>query len=112
MRLTVTALSDRLRSEADAWEFLEELRWPSGVVCPTCHGSNVYLVVPKNGCSRRTVSGSMSERRTWNCRECRRTGRSPQFSATTGTMMHKNRIPLRGPVPRPCAFVKTAGARD
>ena len=90
MRTTVTALADRLRSEADAWEFLEELRWPGGVECPKCHGSDVYLVKPKNGHSRRTSSGSMSERRTWNCRTCRR-----QFSATTGTMMHGTKIPLR-----------------
>ncbi len=95
MRMTVTTLSDRLRSEADAWVFLEELRWPNGPKCPTCHGQAVYLIVPKNGCSRRTVSGSMSERRTWNCRQCRKAGRKPQFSATTGTMMHGTRIPIR-----------------
>jgi len=90
MRTTITALSDRLRTEADAWEFLEELRWPNGPICPNCHGSDVYLIVPKNGVSRRTVSGSMSQRRTWNCRPCRR-----QFSATTDTMMHGTRLPLR-----------------
>jgi transposase-like protein len=90
MRTTVTALTDRLRTEADAWEFMEQLRWPNGPVCPACHGSDVYLVVPKNGVSRRTVSGSMSQRRTWNCRPCRR-----QFSATTGTMMHGTRVPIR-----------------
>lgn len=90
MRTTVIALAERLRTEADAWEFLEELRWPNGVICPKCHGSDVYLVVPRNGTSRRTSSGSMSERRTWNCRPCRR-----QFSATTGTMMHGTKIPLR-----------------
>jgi transposase-like protein len=90
MRTTVTALADRLRTEADAWEFLEELRWPGGVACPKCHGSDVYLIVPKNGTSRRTSSGSMSQRRTWNCRACKR-----QFSATTGTMMHGTKISLR-----------------
>ena len=90
MRYTVTTLADRLRSEADAWEFLEELRWPKGIVCPTCHGSDVYLIKPRNGVSRRTVSGSMSQRRTWACRPCRR-----QFSATSGTMMHGTRLPIR-----------------
>ncbi|HAM01606.1 MAG TPA: hypothetical protein DCQ30_05180 [Acidimicrobiaceae bacterium] len=34
-------LADRLRTEADAWEFLEQLRWPNGVACPKCHGSDV-----------------------------------------------------------------------
>jgi hypothetical protein len=95
MGMTVLELADKLRSEADAWEFFEGLRWPKGVKCPTCHGMDVYLVKPANGCSCKTVSGSMSQRRTWNCRECRRAGRKPQFSATTGTMMHGTRVALR-----------------
>ena len=90
MRTTVTELADRLRTEADAWAFLEELRWPNGPKCPTCHGRDVYLIIPKNGVSRRTTSGSQSQRRTWACRPCRR-----QFSATSGTMMHGTRIPIR-----------------
>jgi transposase-like protein len=90
MRTTLPALTDRLRTEADAWAFLEELRWPNGVACPKCGGSDVYLIVPKNGNSRPRASGYMSERRTWRCRPCNR-----QFSATTGTMMHGTKIPLR-----------------
>ncbi|HZU79535.1 MAG TPA: IS1595 family transposase [Acidimicrobiales bacterium] len=90
MRTTVTALADKLQTEADAWEFLEGLRWPNGPACPRCQGTDVYLIVPKNGVSRRTSSGSMSERRAWQCRPCRR-----QFTATTGTMMHGTKIPLR-----------------
>ena len=72
MKLTFIALFDRLRFEDDAREFLEELRWPKGVVCPTRHCSDVYLVVSHNGCPGRTAWGSMSERRTGNCREYRR----------------------------------------
>src|ERR1022692_3755802 len=90
MRTTVTGLADKLRTEADAWEFLEGLRWPNGVICPECRSEDVYLIVPKNGVSRKTVSGSLSQRRTWNCRPCRR-----QFSGTTGTMMHGTRLPIR-----------------
>src|ERR1700722_8679220 len=90
MRITVPALAKQLQTEADAWKFMEEMRWPQGVVCPTCHGTDVYLIVPKNGCSRRTSSGSMSERRTWYCRSCKR-----QFSATTGTIMHGTKVALR-----------------
>lgn len=30
MGITVTALADRLQTEADAYKFLEELRWPTG----------------------------------------------------------------------------------
>jgi hypothetical protein len=74
MRTTVTALADRLRTEADAWEYMESLRWPNGPVCPKCNGTDVALIRPKNGVSRRASGGCMSERRTWNCRECRRMG--------------------------------------
>jgi transposase-like protein len=88
--MNLAALSRSLVTEADAWAYLEELRWPKGVKCLRCHGDDVYLIVPKNGNSRRTSSGSMSERRTWNCRPCRR-----QFSATTGTMMHGTKVSLR-----------------
>ena len=42
MRLTVTALADKLQTEADAWKFLEDLRWPDGPTCPTCGGEDVY----------------------------------------------------------------------
>lgn len=43
------ALADKLRTEADAWEFLEKVRWPNGPVCPDYRGTDVQLIVPKNG---------------------------------------------------------------
>jgi transposase-like protein len=89
-KTTVTSIAFEIPTEAAAWVYLEEMRWPQGAECPKCHGDDVYLIVPTNGQSRRTSSGSMSERRTWNCRKCRR-----QFSATTGTLMHGTKIPLR-----------------
>lgn len=89
-RTTVTSIAFEIPTEAAAWVFLEEMRWPDGARCPRCDGSDVYLIVPANGMSRRTSSGSMSERRTWNCRKCRK-----QFSATTGTLMHGSKISLR-----------------
>ena len=92
---TLLALADKVQTEADAYRYLEGLRWPGGVVCPNCHGSDVYLIQPKNGVSRKATNGTMSQRRTWNCRECRRAGRSPQFSATSGTVMHATKAPVR-----------------
>lgn len=89
-RTTVTSIAREIPTEAAAWVFLEEMRWPHGPTCPKCHGSDVYLIVPANGTSRATRTGTMSERRVWNCRKCRR-----QFSATTGTVLHGTKIPLR-----------------
>ena len=93
MKATVIALADQLRTEADAYEHLEGLRWPNGVMCPNCHGSDVYLIRPANGISRKATNGTMSERRTWNCRDCRRAKRSPQFSAISGTVFHATKAP-------------------
>jgi transposase-like protein len=89
-KTTVTSIAREIPTEAAAWVYLEEMRWPNGARCPKCSGQDVYLIVPDNGMSRRTSSGSMSERRTWNCRPCRK-----QFSATTGTAMHGTRIAIR-----------------
>lgn len=37
MGLTVAAITDRIQTEADAYHFLEELRWPTGSpTCPHC----------------------------------------------------------------------------
>lgn len=88
--MTVNSLTQCLVTEADAWAYLEELRWPTGAKCPRCKGTDVYLQIPRNGRSRTRASGHDTERRSWQCRTCRR-----QFSATVGTMMHGTKIPLR-----------------
>lgn len=95
MKTTILSLADQIRTEADAYEYLESLRWPTGVTCPNCHGSDVYLIQPKNGISRKTRDGVMTQRRAWNCRDCRRAKRSPQFSAISGTVMHATKAPVR-----------------
>lgn len=60
---TVLEIADRVRDEADTYRFLEELRWKGAPRC--CHGAseNVRYVKPANGTTRRTSSGSMSQRR-------------------------------------------------
>lgn len=64
-RLTVTQLADRLRTEADAYLYMEELRWPNGPVCPHCGHDDATFLNPANGVSRKTRTGAMSERRVW-----------------------------------------------
>jgi transposase-like protein len=90
---SVLALADRLRTEADAYEFLEELRWGDKPICPHCGtDGRPYFLTPKNGESRKTRTGSESQRRVWKCSnpECRR-----QFSVLTGTVFHGTKIPVR-----------------
>ena len=50
MDLSIPALADKIRTEADAYELLEHLRWEGKPVCPHC-GSvrRPYFLTPKDG---------------------------------------------------------------
>lgn len=91
--LSIPKLANQIRTEADAYRFLEELRWGDKPVCPHCASPKPpYFLKPKNGASRNTRTGSASERRVWKCAEgkCRK-----QFSVLTGTIFHGTKIPVR-----------------
>jgi transposase-like protein len=91
MSMSVLQLADRLRTEGDAYRYLEELRWGRRPVCPHCQSvGEHYFLNPANGRSRKTRTGAVSERRVWKCRECRK-----QFSVLTGTIFHGTKIPVR-----------------
>jgi transposase-like protein len=93
MEFSIPALADQVRTEADAYEFLEQLRWDGEPVCPHCGTDRKpYFLNPRNGTSRKTRTGSKSERRVWKCSnpECRR-----QFSVLTGSIFHGTKIPVR-----------------
>src|SRR6185437_17166104 len=90
MGISVLELADKLRTEADAYKFLEDMRWNGQPVCPHCGGAEPYFLTPKNGETRATTRGTQSERRVWKCRACRK-----QFSVLTGTIFHGTKIPVR-----------------
>jgi transposase-like protein len=91
MSMSIPQLADRLSTEADAYRFLEELRWGDEQVCPHCGSIREhYFLKPSNGASRKTRTGSASERRVWKCADCRK-----QFSVLTGTIFHGTKIPVR-----------------
>jgi transposase-like protein len=90
-KLTLGNLATRIPTEADAYVYLETLRWPEKPVCPHCGVMNDhYYLNPENGFSRATTRGTFSERRVWKCKDCRK-----QFSATTNTVFHGSKVPLR-----------------
>jgi len=89
-RISVTKLASRINTEADAYGYMESLRWPDGPICPHCGNKRAYFLKPANGRSRATRTGSLSERRVWKCAKCRR-----QFSVTTGTIFHGSKVSLR-----------------
>jgi transposase-like protein len=88
--MTITELADKLRTDADAYKFLEDLRWSGDPVCPHCEAHDPYFLTPKNGATRTTTRGTQSERRVWKCCACRK-----QFSVLTGTIFHGTKIPVR-----------------
>lgn len=90
-QMSIPALADRIRTEGDAYKFLEELRWDGEPVCPHCGCvGRAYFLNPANGSSRKTRTGSVSERRVWKCADCRK-----QFSVLTGTIFHGSKISVR-----------------
>ena len=88
--LNLPALAKRIPDEASAYEFMEQLRWGDEPVCPHCGvvGGHYYLK-PRDG-ERRTRTGAVTHRRLWKCHACRK-----QFSALTGTIFHRTKVPVR-----------------
>lgn len=87
-------LSARVRTESEAYLLLEELRWgATGTpeACPKCGGmGRCYYLAPRNGVSRVTRTGAVTQRRVWKCGHCRQ-----QFSVLTGTIFHGTKISVR-----------------
>jgi transposase-like protein len=91
MAINGLQLADELRTEADAYLYLERMRWGDRPVCPHCGSVREhYFLKPSNGKARKTRTGAPSERRVWKCADCRK-----QFTALTGTIMHGSKIPIR-----------------
>jgi transposase-like protein len=65
---------DLEQTEERCREYLEDLRWPDGVVCPRCGSDS---------------TGTIPARRRFYCRRCRH-----HFSATSATIFHGSRLPL------------------
>jgi transposase-like protein len=88
---SIPQLMNRLQSEADAYLFLEELRWGDEPLCPHCSSlGGHYFLKPSNGSARKTNRGTLSQRRVWKCHDCRK-----QFSVLTGTIFHGSHISIR-----------------
>ena len=70
-------------NEDNAREYLEQLRWPTGAVCPHCGTIGAYKLQPKADSKRPVRKG------VWKCRACRR-----QFTITVGTIFEDSHIPI------------------
>lgn len=91
MSVNVLQLADELRTEADAYAYLERMRWGDEPVCPHCGSVRKhYFLAPKDGKARKTRTGAPTERRVWKCADCRK-----QLTVLTGTIFHGTKIPVR-----------------
>lgn len=90
-KTTVMTLAKQIKTEADAYRYMENLRWPDGPVCPHCGSVEPhYFLTPRDGSeTRKTRTGNPSERRVWKCKTCRK-----QFSVITKTVFHGTKVPL------------------
>jgi len=73
--ISIRRFMDRFSDEEACRRFLIRLRWPKGFVCPRC-GDCEYSFI--------------QTRRLYECAACR-----AQVSVTSGTIMHRTRLPLR-----------------
>lgn len=71
------SFSEMLRSDDVCRGLLEKARWPQGPDCPNCG--------VKGSASRLTTRSGF-----WTCRACR----NCQFSVTSGTRLHRTRLPV------------------
>jgi len=68
-------------TEDQARAILEKIRWPKGIICPHCGGTNIVRI---QGKAKRVRDGLL------RCKDDRK-----QFTVTTGTIMHGSHITLR-----------------
>jgi transposase-like protein len=91
MKTTLMTIAKQIKSEAEAYAYMESMRWPDGPICPHCGSvEKHYFLTPKSGTARKTRTGSETQRRVWKCSTCRK-----QFSVTTGTVFHGSKVPLQ-----------------
>lgn len=81
----LTASQIRRLSEPEAYELLEAVRWPNGVVCPHCGSDKGSYKIKSRPNSKNKVRHGLHK-----CKDCRK-----PFTVKVGTVFEGSRIPLR-----------------
>jgi transposase-like protein/transcription elongation factor Elf1 len=66
---------ERFQTEEQCFEYLKNLRWPNGFICPQCGHGEAYFT---------------EKRKLFQCKNCRH-----QTSVTAQTLFHRTHVPLR-----------------
>lgn len=82
--LNLATLAKHFSDEAEAWKFLEKVRWTQGPVCPHCGHDDAGLLGTKM-----LRSGKPSPRRVWRCKGCRK-----DFTVLVGTIFEATHVPV------------------
>ena len=72
--INLVGLMDTFGTDEKCREYLEQLRWPDGVVCVRCGGKSILPI---------------ENRHQYHCRACLH-----HFSVTAGTILHDSHLPL------------------
>jgi transposase-like protein len=72
--IDLLTITDAYDTDAECRAYLEDLRWPTGPICPRCGGK---------------VISRLSARKQYECDDC-----EYQFSVTAGTVFHDSHLPL------------------
>jgi transposase-like protein len=81
--LTLDEIQSRFATDEAARQYLEEIRWPNGAICPHCKNSENIWEIKTN-----TVKKIRAGLR--HCGKCK-----GQFTVTVGTIFEDSHIPLR-----------------
>src|SRR5882724_2024023 len=83
--LTLDEIQQRFGTDETARHYLEEIRWPNGVVCPHCKNADQKRMWEiKENPAKKIRAG------LYHCAEC-----GKQFTVTVGTIFEDSHIPLR-----------------
>ena len=83
--LTLDGIQSRFGTDEKARQYLEEIRWPNGVVCPHCKNAKRSRIWEIKANEAAKIRAGL-----YQCAECKK-----QFTVTVGTIFEDSHIPLR-----------------
>ena len=83
--LTLDEIQSRFGTDEKARRYLEQIRWPNGVVCPHCKNADHKRIWEIKENPEKKIRAGL-----YHCAECKK-----QFTVTVGTIFEDSHIPLR-----------------
>lgn len=85
----------QFQSDDDCLAYLESMRWPDGIRCPTCGCNEISTIARKAGViSRGPNKGQPRKNKRTRIYQCLEKTCKQQFSATSGTIFNDSHLPL------------------